>query len=136
MKFGPFAALSLAGCLLASSSASAGYQFAITGINTGAVLLAGESRTVNVFLNYDGQGAPNVLPQGLFTAWSGLRYSVTGGPATLSIVNAPASGSPPSGGRSPSSAARCIWTHRKSRSAPCRSWEPRAGSGWISRSRR
>jgi hypothetical protein len=66
----------------------------LTGITSGEVIPIGTTRTVNLFLNYDGQPPANVLPGGLFSAWSALRYT-TNPTATLSIVNPPTDGQTP-----------------------------------------
>src|SRR5262245_25259446 len=87
MKFRVLAALSAIGCLFASATAPAGYQYVLTGITAGEVIPIGTTRTVNMFLNFDGTGT-NALPGGIFSAWSGLRYT-SGTTASLSIVNPP-----------------------------------------------
>jgi PEP-CTERM motif-containing protein len=86
MKVRILATLCAIGCLFASGSAWAGYQYALTGITPGEVIPINTTRTVNLFINYDGQGPANVLPGGLFSAWSGLRYT-SGTTASLSVVN-------------------------------------------------
>jgi hypothetical protein len=95
MKFRVLAALSAIGCLFASAPAPAGYQYVLTGITAGEVIPIGTTRTVNVFLNYDGSGPANVLPGGLFSAWSALRYT-TNASASLTVVSPPQpDGAPP-----------------------------------------
>jgi Dockerin type I domain len=86
MKTRILRALCAIGCLFASSTASAGYQYVVTGITSGEIIPINTTRTVNMFLNYNGLGPANVLPGGLFSAWSGLRYT-SGTTASLSIVN-------------------------------------------------
>jgi len=87
MKFRVLAALSAIGCLFASAPAPAGYQYVLTGITNGEVIPIGTTRTVNLFLNFDGTGT-NALPGGIFSAWTGMRYT-QGTTASLSIVNPP-----------------------------------------------
>jgi hypothetical protein len=94
MKFHILAAHIALGILFATAPVSAGYQYALTGITSGEVIPINATRTVNLFINYDGQAPANVLPGGLFSAWSGLRYT-SGTTASLSIVN-PVDGALPS----------------------------------------
>jgi hypothetical protein len=83
------------GCLFASGPAPAGYFYSLSGIGPGEVVPVGTIRTIDVYLDYDGQGPANVLPGGVFSAWTGLRYT-SGTTGSLEIVDPPPEGGPPS----------------------------------------